>query len=100
MQAVYFQATPNSGDLEEIHTQMSAEMRDLAKQTGGFIEWRDCTDGSTYWALILFDSEEAVLEWRNHPRHAEIHRRGEEDVYSSFSTKVFELVRESDWSKK
>ncbi len=78
---------------------MVRRMRELAEQIDGFVEWRDSSDGLTYWGFVVFASPEAALSWKGNPTHGQIHRDGEESVYSAFSTQVFELVREASWRR-
>jgi heme-degrading monooxygenase HmoA len=98
MQLVYFTATVRDPSLLDTHRGMVAEMRALAESIPGFVEWRECQDDLTLWGHIVFETGDAVLAWKGDPRHGAIHQRGEESVYSSFSTQVFEIVRQANWA--
>ncbi len=98
MQLVYFTATLRDAALMDTHRAMVADMRRLAESIPGFVEWRECQEDLLLWGNIVFETGEAVLAWKSDPRHGAIHQRGEESVYSSFSTQVFETVREARWS--
>lgn len=94
-----FSTTTRSPDTQAAHDQMVQDMRRLAEATPGFQAWYDIagTDPGTFMGAILFESEKALATWRDDPSHAEVHRRGEEGVYSSFRVQIFEVVRENAW---
>src|SRR4051794_4006236 len=98
-QLVSFTATLIDDSLMPTHRRMVTGMRDLAEAIDGFLEWRDCYDGLTYWGFVVFASHEAALSWKGNPIHGAIHQQGEASVYSAFGTEVFELVREASWQR-
>lgn len=101
MQLVYFRAARSDHRHDAAHAEMVRGMRALAESIDGFVEWRDCSDadGLDYWGIVIFDSEESALAWKGHPTHNAIHQRGEDEVYTSFGTLVFDLVRQASWSR-
>lgn len=80
---------------------MVEAMRDLAEATPGFVAWHDVVapDPDTSMGAILFESEESLSAWREHPDHAAAHQRGEDAVYRSFNVQIYELVRENVWPR-
>lgn len=99
MHVVVFRATLTDESLLGTHAEMVREMRELAEGLGDFVEWRDSMDGLVYWGYVMFESEVATSQWKNDPRHAEIHQRGEQAVYSDFATQVFASVRAASWRR-
>lgn len=99
LQIVVFRATLADDSVRDTHTGMVRDMRELARGIDGYVEWRDSMDGLTFWGYVLFETEEAALAWKQHPRHVEIHRRGEQAVYTEFATHVFASVRNASWRR-
>lgn len=100
MRLVHFTTTLADPEHESEHREMIASMRALAEGTPGFVEWRDLGSGDDHAeGLILFETEEGLAAWRDHPDHVEIHRRGREAVFGSFRVRIFEMVRESAWDR-
>lgn len=99
LQIVVFRATLCDATVLETHAEMVREMRDLAEEIDGFVEWRDSIDGLTYWGYVLFESEAAAMAWKQDPRHVQIHQKGERAVYSEFATHVFASVRNASWRR-
>lgn len=97
MQIVVFRATLIDESVIDAHEAIVHEMRSLAAGGDGCLGWRDSLDGLTFWGYVLFRSDDAVIAWKNHSRHAELRRRGEQDVYSEFATHVFAEVRHASW---
>ena len=97
MQIVVFRATLIDDTVMGRHEAIAGEMRALATGVDGCLGWRDSMDGPTFWGYVLFRSDEAVLAWKNHPRHAELRQLGERGVYCKFATHVFADVRHASW---
>ena len=96
-QLVSFSVTLRDPSHAGDHVEMVRSMRQLAEQIDGFVQWRDSSDGLTYWGFVVFDSDRAAQEWKGIPTHGSIHQQGEDSVYDEFLTEVFELVRENHW---
>lgn len=99
LQIVVFRATLIDQGVRDTHEAMARDMRDLARELEGFVEWRDSMDGLTFWGYVLFEDEATALAWKEHPRHVEIHQQGERQVYSEFATHAFASVRNSSWRR-
>ena len=99
LQIIVFRATLCDATVLGTHAEMVREMRDLAEEIEGFVEWRDSIDGLTYWGYVLFESEEGAMAWKQDPRHVQIHQKGERAVYSEFATHVFASVRNASWRR-
>jgi heme-degrading monooxygenase HmoA len=96
-QLVSFSVTLRDESHADQHVDMVRRMRELAEQIDGFVQWRDSSDGLTYWGFVVFESDRAAQEWKGNPTHGAIHQEGEDAVYDEFHTEVFEIVRENHW---
>jgi heme-degrading monooxygenase HmoA len=71
-------------------------MEELARAQPGFlgIDSARSPDGLgitvSYW-----ESEEAIAAWKAHPEHAEVQRRGRDEWYEWFTTRVARVERAS-----
>lgn len=99
MRLVLFSTTLRHDEVRDEHREMVESMRELAEATPGFVAWHDvvAADPDTSSGVIVFDSEESLAAWREHPDHGAVHQRGEDAVYRSFDVQIYELVRENTW---
>lgn len=97
-QIVVFRAAIIDASAIVTHERLVDEMRELARQIDGFVEWRDAMDGLTYWGHVMFETERAALAWNGDPRHEAIHDHSKL-VYTEFSTHAFASVRDASWSR-
>jgi heme-degrading monooxygenase HmoA len=69
-------------------------MIELARGMDGFLGVESARDGLgitvSYW-----ESLEAIRAWREHPAHAEAMRRGREEWYETFTTRICRVEREN-----
>jgi len=81
------------GDLEE-YSRRSKRLPELVQQHPGFIsiESFETPDGEEV-SLELFESDESVKAWRDHPEHRDTQRWAREEFYSWYSTQVSEVIR-------
>jgi heme-degrading monooxygenase HmoA len=93
MQLVYFETTRRDHALDDVHQGVVTDMRRLAESIDGFVRWRDVDDGLDYWGVVMFETEDAAIAWRDHPDHVAIHARSRGELYVAFSTMAFERVR-------
>lgn len=75
------------GDPE--YAERFGRLLELARAVPGFVSLRRYggEDGERL-ALVEFESEEAVLEWRRHPEHMEAQRLGRERFYEWYDLTV------------
>lgn len=91
--AVIFTSTRTEGD--NGYTEASERMMQLVADQPGFlgIDSIRGADGVgitvSYW-----ESEAAILAWREHPEHRVIQARGRAEWYSAFHTRVCRVERE------
>lgn len=87
----------DSGEYEEAF----ARMYGLVSQMPGFISIDGYTkeDGSEL-AVVRFESESTLSEWKNHPDHLVVQARGREAFYESYKITVTEQVREYGFARE
>ncbi|MBP5945670.1 MULTISPECIES: antibiotic biosynthesis monooxygenase family protein [unclassified Pseudomonas] len=91
--AVIFTSTRTEGD--NGYAKAAERMAELVSEQPGFlgVESVRGADGVgitvSYW-----ESEAAILAWRQHPEHRLIQQRGRSTWYSSFHTRVCRVERE------
>jgi heme-degrading monooxygenase HmoA len=91
--AVIFTSTRTDGD--NGYAEAAERMAELVSEQPGFlgVESVRGADGVgitvSYW-----QSEAAILAWRQHPEHRLIQVRGRSEWYSSFQTRVCKVERE------
>ncbi|MDD0970910.1 MULTISPECIES: antibiotic biosynthesis monooxygenase family protein [Pseudomonas] len=96
--AVIFTSTRTEGD--NGYTEASERMMQLVAEQPGFlgIDSIRGADGVgitvSYW-----ESEAAILAWREHPEHRVIQARGRAEWYSAFQTRVCRVEREYRFEK-
>ncbi|WJK08575.1 antibiotic biosynthesis monooxygenase family protein [Pseudomonas fluorescens] len=96
--AVIFTSTRTEGD--NGYTEASERMMQLVAEQPGFlgIDSIRGADGVgitvSYW-----ESEAAILAWREHPEHRVIQARGRAVWYSAFQTRVCRVEREYRFGK-
>lgn len=96
--AVIFTSTRTEGD--NGYTEASERMMQRVAEQPGFlgIDSIRGADGVgitvSYW-----ESEAAILAWREHPEHRVIQARGRAEWYSAFQTRVCRVEREYRFGK-
>jgi heme-degrading monooxygenase HmoA len=84
-------------DIDKVEwDQEFGRMFGLASKTPGFIsiDGYASEDGGAL-AVVRFESEDAVLAWKNHPEHMKTQDRGREEFFESYKmTVATSIVRE------
>ncbi|WP_394796735.1 antibiotic biosynthesis monooxygenase family protein [Armatimonas sp.] len=83
-------------DATEAYAELAPQMVELAKQQPGFISLKTftATDGERV-TIAEFESDEAVLAWRNNAIHQNAQERGRTDFYAEYISQTCEVIRES-----
>jgi heme-degrading monooxygenase HmoA len=81
-------------EAREEYEQLVEEIDRLAEAMPGFLAKKTFTapDGERA-SIIEFESEEALLAWRNHPRHLAAQQRGREAFYAWYRVQVCTPLR-------
>jgi heme-degrading monooxygenase HmoA len=100
MIVLLFTVVPRTDALRSDHEEMNRRMHALAEATPGFVdaEYYPRPDGGTF-GVLRFEDEAALAAWRDHPDHADAHRRAVEEVYATYRVEVCERVREATFTR-
>jgi len=94
--AVIFTSTRTPED--NGYAETAERMVELARTMPGFLGVESAREdvGITvsYWENL-----DAIKQWQQHPEHLEAQRRGREEWYESFTTRVCLVERESGFSR-
>lgn len=85
---------------ENAYGQAFEEMLATVAGVEGFISIEGFTgeDGSEM-AVVKFESEAAIVAWRNHPDHARTRDRGREEFFESYEIAIAEVSRAYAWRR-
>ena len=80
-------------EAEAAYAEFAPKIEALARVQPGILYFKSFTasDGERV-TIAHFESDEAVVAWRNHPEHREAQKRGSEEFYDSFSLDVAEVL--------
>ncbi len=98
MKVILFHARVRE-DVDEAEYQRAFEqMVELASTMPGFrgIEGFAGEDGREL-AVVWFDSDEALAEWKWHPEHVATQERGRKEFFSAYEITVAEVNRRYQW---
>lgn len=77
----------------------ASEMERLAAQQPGFIAMESARGGDGFGITVSYwESEAAALQWRDHPRHAQIRADGRARWYASYRVTVARVERQYAWA--
>lgn len=87
--------------VQEEYGPMAMEMSELARSIPGHISHKGfvAEDGERV-TIVEFESEEALHEWKVHPRHLEAKRLGFAKFYSTISYQICSVVSTRLWQSK
>lgn len=90
--AVIFTSVRTEGDYG--YEKMAAEMVKLGFSQSGFLGAESTRDINGVGITVSYwDSLEAIENWKNHPRHKEAQKLGEDLWYKTFATRVCKVER-------
>ncbi|HKA86039.1 MAG TPA: antibiotic biosynthesis monooxygenase [Haliangiales bacterium] len=73
---------------------LDARMGELVQTIPGFLSAKAyVADDGDRVSIIRFDSEAALLAWRNHPEHLEAQRQGREQFFRAYEIEVCAVTR-------
>lgn len=86
-------------DVDNGYAETAARMLELAQTMDGFLGVESARDGIgvtvSYW-----ESLDAIRAWQRHPEHLAAQKRGREQWYESFTTRVCKVERENAFRRK
>jgi len=80
--------------VDEDYEETARRMIEQARGMEGFLGVESARD-SLGITVSYWESLEAIRAWREHPAHAEAMRRGSEEWYETFTTRICRVERES-----
>jgi heme-degrading monooxygenase HmoA len=100
MHVVLFQIHPRSDVDELAYGAAFEEMMRLVAEIRGFVSFQGFTgeDGSEL-ALAHFETEDAIKQWREQPRHSETRERGRHEFFESYDITIAEVSRHYHWKR-
>ena len=95
--AVIFTSTRTDGD--NGYAEAAERMAELVSEQPGFLGVESVRGADGFGITVSYwQSEAAILAWRQHPEHRLIQVRGRSQWYSSFRTRVCKVEREYRFS--
>ncbi len=94
MYAVIFTAKIN--EVDNAYYEMAVQLRDLAINKYGCIEFTAITEGNNEIAISYWQNEEQIAHWKNDAKHLVAQELGREKWYKSYRVQVVKIVREYD----
>jgi heme-degrading monooxygenase HmoA len=87
--------------VQDEYGSMAREMSELARSIPGYISHKGfvAEDGERV-TIVEFESEEALHEWKVHPRHREAKRLGFAKFYSTFGYQICNVIHARSWDSK
>ncbi len=92
MFAVIFRATVGNQDTE--YGKMALELRKLAFETHGCLDFTAVTEGNQEVAISYWESESAIKKWKDNAVHLVAQELGQKQWYSAYSVQIVEVKHE------
>ena len=92
MFAVIFKAEINELDPE--YTAVAEQMRDLAINEYGCMEFVAITEGDSEIAISYWNDETQIRKWKQNAEHLTAQAKGKSKWYKSYTVQVVEVLRE------
>lgn len=92
MYAVIFRAEIK--ELDEEYSLMAAQLRELALNEYGCVEFTACTEGDYEIAISYWPTLESIHAWKNNPKHIKAQRIGADKWYKSYTVQVMQVVKQ------
>lgn len=96
MHAVIFEVRPAQGRREE-YLATAASLRAELERMPGFISverFESLGEPGKLLSLSLWESEEAIANWRRHAGHRGAQKKGRDGIFASYRLRVAEVVRD------
>lgn len=80
---------------------MAREMSELARAIPGYLSHKGfVADDGERVTIVEFASEDAMREWKDHPRHREAKRLGFTKFFSTFAYQICSVIHARVWQGK
>lgn len=86
---------------QDAYRAMNGRMAALAQTIPGFVAVGALKEpDGTPFTVVIFESEESLRTWREHPEHLEAQRLGQETWYQSYSAEILAPVRAYSFTRE
>lgn len=92
MYAVVFRA--EVAQLDDQYTQLAAQLRDLALEKYGCLEFTSCSEGGYEIAVSYWRSQADIVAWKSDLEHLTAQQLGRSKWYRNYKVQVMEVLRE------
>ena len=101
MKIILFKTRLRDGTDVAAYQQHVDAMYALARSMPGFVSSQDfASDNGDRLAVIQFQDDETLADWREHPEHRAAQERGRAEYYASYSLQVCDLERDSHFTRE
>jgi heme-degrading monooxygenase HmoA len=98
MQVAVFRARPRADIDADEYERTFNEMFTFASQIPGFVSIEGfANDDGEELALVLFETDEAMREWYDHPAHRQVQERARTEFYAGYDIIVASIERRHTW---
>lgn len=80
-------------ELDQQYTRMAAQMRDLALDEFGCLDFIAVTEGNHEIAVSYWESEHDIAAWKQNIDHLGAQALGRSKWYASYKVEIVEIVR-------
>lgn len=97
MYAVIFKAEMSDTLIDgsgDSYFEMAEQMRELALQEYGCVEFTSVTEGNYEISISYWDTLEQIKNWKQDPQHLIAQDLGRSQFYKSYHIQVVEVLRE------
>ncbi|RFB80461.1 antibiotic biosynthesis monooxygenase family protein [Methylovirgula sp. 4M-Z18] len=102
MIAVIFEVEPAEGQ-ESAYLDTAAELRPLLDEIEGFISverFKSLSNPRKILSLSFFESEAAVIEWRNRDEHRRAQAMGRAGIFAGYRLRIAQVIRDYGLSER
>jgi len=92
MYAVIFRSEVNK--LDSRYSEMAAQMRELAINKYGCLEFTSVTEDAQEIAISYWQNQEQIKKWKQDSKHLVAQELGQAIWYKSYTVQVVEVIRE------
>ncbi len=96
MIAVIFEVWPKA-EYRDDYLRTAAELRKLLESIDGFISverFESITEAGKLLSLSFFDSEDAVIKWRNTQQHRSAQALGRSQYFANYRLRIASVLRD------
>jgi heme-degrading monooxygenase HmoA len=99
MKVILFRSRLRGGVDPEAYDRHAAALYEIVSQIPGFVSAEDFVgESGDRLAVIVFQDDESLRVWREHPVHRAAQERGRREYYAFYNIQICSLDRESSFS--